>query len=75
MAILSALLWTPALGVLLLAAVSGQRIGLIRLISNLMTLGAFLLACMILFKFDAADSAMQFSEFYPLNPKLGSAYA
>ena len=75
MAILSALLWTPALGVLLLAAVSGQHIGLIRLISNLITLGAFLLACMILFKFDAADSAMQFSEFYPLNPKLGSAYA
>lgn len=75
MAILSALLWTPALGVLLLAAVSGQNIGLIRLISNLITLGAFLLACMILFKFDAADSAMQFSEFYPLNPKLGSAYA
>ena len=75
MAILSVLLWTPALGVLLLAAVSGQRTGLIRLISNLMTLGTFLLACMILFKFDAADSAMQFSEFYPLNPKLGSAYA
>src|SRR5574343_241427 len=75
MAILSALLWTPALGVLLLAAVSGQHIGLIRLISNLITLGAFLLACGVLFGFDVADSSMQFSEFYPLNPKLGSAYA
>jgi NADH-quinone oxidoreductase subunit M len=75
MAILSTLLWTPALGVLLLAAVSGQRAGLIKWISNLITLGAFLLACLVLFRFDAGDSAMQFSEFYPLNPKLGSAYA
>lgn len=75
MAILSALLWTPALGVLLLVAVSGQRTGLIRWISNLITLGTFLLACLVLFRFDVVDSAMQFSEFYPLNPKLGSAYA
>jgi NADH-quinone oxidoreductase subunit M len=75
MPILSALLWTPALGVLLLAAVSGHQTGLIRLISNLMALSAFLLACGILVGFDSADSRMQFSEFYPLNPKLGSAYA
>ncbi|MCK9607006.1 MAG: NADH-quinone oxidoreductase subunit M [Methylomonas sp.] len=75
MAILSALLWTPALGVLLLAPISGQRHGLIRQISLAATAGAFLLACYLLFSFNAADSAMQFSEFYPLNPKLGSAYA
>lgn len=75
MAILSALLWTPALGVLLLAPVSGQRHGLIRQISLAAATGTFLLACSVLFGFDAADSTMQFSEFYPLNPKLGSAYA
>jgi NADH-quinone oxidoreductase subunit M len=75
MAILSALLWTPALGVLLLAPISGQRNGLIRLISNLTTIGAFLFACGLLLNFDISNSAMQFSEFYPLNPKLGSAYA
>lgn len=75
MAILSALLWTPALGVLLLAPVSGQRHNLIRHISIAATVTAFLLACGLLSSFEAADSVMQFSEFYPLNPKLGSAYA
>ena len=75
MAILSALLWTPSLGVLLLAPVSGQRHKLIRHISIATTAAAFLLACGLLCSFEAADSSMQFSEFYPLNPKLGSAYA
>ncbi len=75
MAILSALLWTPVLGVLILIPVSAQRTGLIRLFSNLTTGLAFLLSCCLLMAFDAQDSAMQFSEFYPLNPKLGSAYA
>ncbi|MCQ8102710.1 NADH-quinone oxidoreductase subunit M [Methylomonas sp. SURF-2] len=75
MAILSALLWTPALGVLLLAPISGQRHKLIRHISIASTLAAFILACGLLFSFETADSAMQFGEFYPLNPKLGSAYA
>lgn len=75
MAILSALLWTPALGVMLLAPISGQHAGMIRLISNSVTSGAFLLACGVLWGFDAGNSALQFSEFYPLNPKLGSAYA
>lgn len=63
------------MGVLLLAPVSGQRHGLIRRISLVTTAGAFALACYLLFSFNATDSAMQFSEFYPLNPKLGSAYA
>ncbi|QPK62219.1 NADH-quinone oxidoreductase subunit M [Methylomonas sp. LL1] len=75
MAILSALLWTPALGALILVPVSGDRIGLIRILGNLITLSAFLLTCWLLMDFDAGNSAMQFGEFYPLNPKLGSAYA
>ena len=75
MAILSALLWTPALGALILVPVSGDRIGLISILGNLVTLSAFLLTCWLLMGFDAGNSAMQFGEFYPLNPKLGSAYA
>ena len=75
MAILSSLLWTPALGALLLVPVSAKRMGLIRAISNLAALCAFLLACRLLAGFDAGNSTMQFSEFFPLNPKLGSAYA
>jgi len=57
------------------APVSGQRHNLIRHISIATTAAAFLLASGLLFSFEAADSTMQFSEFYPLNPKLGSAYA
>lgn len=75
MAILSALLWTPALGALMLIPVSGARVGLIRILSNLVTVTAFALCCWLLILFDAGLSAMQFGEFYPLNPKLGSAYA
>ncbi|OAI18842.1 MULTISPECIES: complex I subunit 4 family protein [Methylomonas] len=75
MAILSALLWTPALGALMLVPVSGDRVRLIRILGNLMSLCALALAGKLLLDFDAGDSAMQFGEFYPLNPKLGSAYA
>ncbi|MDT4332885.1 complex I subunit 4 family protein [Methylomonas sp. MS20] len=75
MAILSALLWTPALGALMLVPVSGDRVRLIRILGNLVSLCALALAGKLLLDFDAGDSAMQFGEFYPLNPKLGSAYA
>ncbi len=75
MAILSALLWTPVLGVLFLVPVSAQRNGLIRIISLLAAGTVLLLACRLLLVFDAGIPAMQFGEFYPLNPKLGSAYA
>lgn len=75
MAILSALLWTPALGALILVPISGKRTGLIRILSNLISLAVFLLSCWVLMRFDSGSSAMQFGEFYPLNPKLGSAYA
>jgi len=75
MAILSALLWTPALGALMLVPVSRDRVRLIRILGNLMSLCALALAGKLLLDFDAGDSAMQFGEFYPLNPKLGSAYA
>ena len=75
MAILSALLWTPALGALLLVPISKHKTGLIRMFGILISSCAFLLACGLLASFDTEISAMQFTEFYPLNPKLGSAYA
>lgn len=75
MSILSALLWTPALGALLLVMIPGQNTRVIRWVGNLFTLLALLLACCLLNAFNAADSTLQFGEYYPLNPKLGSAYA
>jgi NADH-quinone oxidoreductase subunit M len=59
----------------MLVPVSGRNTGMIRLISNLATVLSLLLSCVVLAAFDAGDSALQMSEFYPLNPKLGSAYA
>lgn len=75
MTILSGLLWTPALGALLLVLIPGHHSQAIRFTGHVFTSSAFLLACLLLSKFDAHDSALQFNEFYPLNPKLGSAYA
>lgn len=75
MAILSALLWTPALGALLLVLVPGHNTNLIRWAGHLFSGTAFFLACVLLSRFNAEDSVLQFNEFYPLNPKLGSAYA
>ncbi|MDO9268501.1 MAG: NADH-quinone oxidoreductase subunit M [Methylobacter sp.] len=75
MGILSILLWTPAAGVLLLALISGQNIQLIRYIANLFTTIAFLLVCWLLSIYNAHDANLQFNEYFPLNPKLGSAYA
>lgn len=75
MAILSSLLWTPALGALILAPIASQHKQLIRIISNTIALLALLLAGLLLFSFDSGSSELQFNEFYPLNPKLGSAYA
>ncbi|MGZ5600029.1 MAG: complex I subunit 4 family protein [Methylobacter sp.] len=75
MGILSILLWTPAAGVLLLALTPGRNIQQIRYIANLFTSIAFLLVCWLLSIYDTHDAALQFNEYYPLNPKLGSAYA
>ncbi len=75
MTILSVLLWTPALGALLLVPVSGRNPKLIRILATLCAGLSLLLACWVLSRFDVANSGLQFSEYYPLNPKLGSAYA
>ena len=75
MGILSLLLWTPAIGVLLLAFIPGQKVQLIRTLANIFTTTAFLLSCWLVARYEQLDAELQFSEFFPLNPDLGSAYA
>ncbi len=75
MGILSLLLWTPAAGALLLAFTPGRNIKIIRYIANLFTTLAFLLSCGLVGLYDQHDAALQFGEYFPLNPVLGSAYA
>jgi NADH-quinone oxidoreductase subunit M len=73
--ILSLLLWTPALGVLLLAFIPKQQTRIIRSISLLFAVLAFLGSCWVLNLYESANASLQFSEYFPLNPDLGSAYA
>lgn len=75
MGILSLLLWTPALGVLLLAVTPSRNIFLIRLIANAFTSLALLFSCWLLSQYDRHSADLQFNEYFPLNPDLGSAYA
>ena len=75
MAILSALLWTPAAGAFMLVMAPGQNLPLIRCIGNLFTTLALLVSCWLAVIYDSQLAGLQFSEYYPLNPKLGSAYA
>lgn len=75
MGILSILLWTPAVGALLLASIPYQKASIIRSIAQLVAAFAFLLSCWLLAVFDRDNSSLQFIEYFPLNPDLGSAYA
>lgn len=75
MGILSLLLWTPAAGVLLLVFIPGRNSHIIRSIANLFTTLAFLLSCWLVNLYDQHNSALQFGEYFPLNPGLGSSYA
>jgi NADH-quinone oxidoreductase subunit M len=75
MGILSVLLWTPAVGALLLASIPCQSKFVIRTVAHLVTTFLFLLSCRLLVMFDMGHSSLQFSEYFPLNPDLGSAYA
>ncbi len=74
MGILSALLWTPALGAMIITLIPGQQIRLIRLFANTVTTLTFLIACAIIVLFDQNNAQLQFTEYAELNPKLGSAY-
>lgn len=75
MGILSMLLWTPAIGVLFLTLTPGHQIGIIRGVANLFTTLVLILACWLVVVYDQHDAGLQFNEYFPLNPALGSAYA
>ena len=75
MGILSLLLWTPVVGILVLSFTSGTDTRSIRFIANLFATLAFLVSCWLIIIYDQQDSAIQFSEQFTLNPKLGSALA
>ena len=75
MDILSLLLWTPALGVLFLVFTPAQKTQLIRLISLAFASLDFILSCWLLSRYDSHTASLQFKEYFPLNPDLGSAYA
>lgn len=75
MGILSLLLFTPALGVLLLVLIPGQHSQHIRFIAHLFGALAFVQSCYLAIGFDTHTVALQWSEYFPLNPDLGSAYA
>jgi NADH-quinone oxidoreductase subunit M len=75
MGILSLLLWTPAAGVILLAFTPGQKTTLIRTIANLFSTLTFFLSFWLLNLYKQDNPELQFSEYFPLNPNLGSAYA
>jgi len=75
MGILSLLLWTPAAGVLLLVFIPSQNTHAIRTLANIATAFAFLLSCGLVSLYDPHNASLQFSEYFPLNPNLGSTYA
>ena len=75
MGILSFLLWTPAVGALVLTFIPGQNSRLIRWIANITTTLAFAISCFVIALYDQGDTGLQFNEFFILNPKLGSAYS
>lgn len=75
MGILSLLLWTPALGVLLLAATPAQHTLAIRVISNIIAAMTMLLVIKVISGYDAFNASPQFSEHFVLNADTGNAYA
>ncbi len=75
MGILSFLLWTPAVGALILTFIPSHHSRLIRWIANSVTTLALLISCFVIAVYDQNNAGLQFNEYFILNPKLGSAYA
>lgn len=75
MGMLSVLLWTPALGALVITFIPGHHTQLIRWIANISTTLAFLMSCFVIAVYDQHNADLQFKEYFILNPKLGSTYA
>jgi NADH-quinone oxidoreductase subunit M len=75
MGMLSLLLWTPAVGGLLLAWIPARHTQHLRLAANLTALATLLLSGWLLGHYDIANPALQLNEYYAINPTLGSAYS
>ncbi len=75
MGILSVLLWTPIVGALVVSLIPNRHTNGIRWLTNLVAAVALLLSAHVIASFDQSDTGFQFSEYFPLNPRLGSSYA
>lgn len=75
MGILSVLLWTPAIGALLLVFTPNRSTLALRWLGNATALLALLQCAGLLAVYDPHNAALQFNEYFPINPNLGSAYA
>ena len=75
MGILSALLWTPAIGALIITFIPSNNGKLIRWIANSVTTLALVFSGVVIANYDQQNAQLQLTEFSVLNPKLGSAYA
>ncbi len=75
MGILSFLLWTPAIGALLICFIPQQHSLAIRWFANTFSTIVFLSSCYLVSRYDQQDAKFQFEEYFQLNPRLGSAYA
>jgi NADH-quinone oxidoreductase subunit M len=72
---LSVLLFMPAIGALLMILLPQDQTRLIRGVAALVAFVVLGLTVNLLANFELSNSEFQFTEYFPLNPKLGSAYA
>ena len=71
MGILSAILWTPAIGAFLLALIPDRDQEFTRSLGKLFSGITVLLTCYLLFTYNQRDAGLQFSEYFAINPKVG----
>ena len=72
MGILSAVLWTPAIGAFRLALMPERDQEFTRSLGKLFSGITVLLTCYLLFSYDQRDAGLQFSENFSINPKIGA---
>lgn len=75
MGILSLLLWTPALGSLLLAGLPGDKPHWVRAAALGVAAVTLLLSLWLLGHYDPHNAALQLTEYVAVNPTSGSAYS
>lgn len=75
MGILSLLLWLPALSALILSFYPTHQHSAIRALVCCILTAELIITGWLLAQFDVLNPSSQFSEYMPLSPKFGSAYA